>query len=559
MIEPHRLESGSRQQVRAEPGGRAAIVAVLVVIAFVAAVRLRVADVPLERDEGEYAYAGRLILDGVPPYRLVYNMKFPGTYYSYAAILAVFGRTAWGIHVGLLVVNAATILLVFAIGRRLLGAFPATIAAASFALLSLDRWTLGVFAHATHFVVVAALAGLLLLLRAGDSKRPWEYLGAGVLLGTAVLMKQHAIFFLPLAAGLVLWDGLRGGMKDVRGTIVRTGLLAVGSAVPLAVVVAVLFAQGVLGNFWFWTFRYSREYVTQVPLQHAAPNFVVGLRDVSEATLLLWLLGAAGLVALWAGPWSAPARRFLTALLGASSLSICPGLYFRQHYFLLLVPVVALLGGVAVASLERLLASVAPVRVARGAAILAFLAAVACYVVPERGFLFSMSPRDLSRFRYGANPFVEAPEIARYIRERTEPLDRIAVLGSEPEIYFYADRRSATGYIYAYPFMEIQDYARSMQEDMMQAVEAAHPKFLVYVSVEESWLPRPESDRTILEWASRYVRACYDLVGVADIHSMQHTTYVWEGEAAVYRPLSQNLLYTFQRKSDAPCGVRQAR
>jgi hypothetical protein len=60
-------------------------------------VRLKFADVPLERDEGEYAYAGQLILHGVPPYTLAYNMKFPGTYYAYAALMAVF-RPIGGRH-----------------------------------------------------------------------------------------------------------------------------------------------------------------------------------------------------------------------------------------------------------------------------------------------------------------------------------------------------------------------------------------------------------------------------------------------------------------------------
>jgi len=70
----------------------------LIALLFVTAVRLRIADAPLERDEGEYAYAGQLILDGVPPYRLAYNMKFPGTYYAYAAIEAAFGESAGAIR-----------------------------------------------------------------------------------------------------------------------------------------------------------------------------------------------------------------------------------------------------------------------------------------------------------------------------------------------------------------------------------------------------------------------------------------------------------------------------
>ena len=39
---------------------------------------IRLLGIPLERDEGEYAYAGQLILQGIPPrYKLAYNMKFP--------------------------------------------------------------------------------------------------------------------------------------------------------------------------------------------------------------------------------------------------------------------------------------------------------------------------------------------------------------------------------------------------------------------------------------------------------------------------------------------------
>ena len=109
------------------------LVALTIVLA--GAIRYRLADVPLERDEGEYAYAGQLIRHGVPPYQLVYNMKFPGTYYSYAMILTVFGETAHGIRIGLLLVNAATVLLVFLLGRRWFGASAAAVAAMVFAAL----------------------------------------------------------------------------------------------------------------------------------------------------------------------------------------------------------------------------------------------------------------------------------------------------------------------------------------------------------------------------------------------------------------------------------------
>src|SRR4051812_6278381 len=90
------------------------------VMLLVFAVRIRLRDMPLERDEGEYAYAGQLMLQGIPPYKEAYNMKLPGTYAAYAVIMAVFGQTPSGIHVGVALVNAASIVLMFLLGRKIL-------------------------------------------------------------------------------------------------------------------------------------------------------------------------------------------------------------------------------------------------------------------------------------------------------------------------------------------------------------------------------------------------------------------------------------------------------
>jgi hypothetical protein len=95
-----------------------------------ALLRLHRLDVPLERDEGEYAYVAQLVLDGVPPFQVAYNMKMPGIYYAYAAILGIGGDRVEAIHFGLLLVNLAAIALVFAIGRRVLGTPAGALAAA---------------------------------------------------------------------------------------------------------------------------------------------------------------------------------------------------------------------------------------------------------------------------------------------------------------------------------------------------------------------------------------------------------------------------------------------
>ena len=92
----------------------------------------------------------------------------------------------------------------------------------------------------------------------------------------------------------------------------------------------------------------------------------------------------------------------------------------------------------------------------------------------------------------------------------------MAVLGSEPETYFYARRHSATGYIYTYPLTEEQAYASVMQLEFIREVEAAAPEFVVYVLIDRSWLRHAHSDDGIFRWADAYTRDHYSLVGVAD-------------------------------------------
>ncbi len=545
----------SRSRARPTSATPWPLLAVLAALVFVAYVRLRVADVPLERDEGEYAYAGQLILQGIPPYELAYNMKFPGIYYAYAAILALFGPTPGGIHLGLMVVNAATILLVWRFGRRILGEFAGAIAAVSFAILGVDRWVFGVFAHATHFVNAAAMAGLYVLLRAIDDDRTRSFALSGALLGLAVLMKQHAIFFLPLGAALVVWGGTRSGGIATPANAKRIGALALGALLPFGAILLVLLAQGVLGRFWFWTFQYASAYVSENSFSTAWSNFTTGLRYVTAASWAFWVLGALGLVSLWARPWKPATRTVVTALLVASLLALCPGFYFREHYFILVLPALALLVGIAVDTLRQLLERSRLRGVAAVLSVAVFVGAIGLYVTKERRYLFSMGTRELSRTMFGTNPFIEAVEIGKYIKEHTDKNDRIAVLGSEPEIYFYADRKAATGYIYTYPLMEPQPYAKSMQQEMIREIESSHPRYLVYSALPVSWAAQKESDQGIVHWGNRYLRDCYDPVGIVDIFSDDKTNITWDDAARSYVAKSADLVFTCKRKSDAPCSM----
>jgi hypothetical protein len=516
----------------------------------VALVRWRLRDVPLERDEGEYAYFGQLLLAGLPPYRMAYSLKLPGTEAAYALAMVLFGQTAAGIRIGLLLVSAATTALLFLLGRRLLGTPGALAAALAFAWLSASSALLGLFGHATHFVVLPAVAGLLVLLRATERGRLPIFLGAGLLLGAAAVMKQPGAVFTLFGAAWLAWRRLRAG-TGTRRLLAEEGALLGGAAVPLALVVAWVLAGGTFGEFWFWIVRYAREYSTSIPLSEGAGPLARSASSAFAEAPLLWLLAAAGLLLAAWPRWPLRDRSFLLGLPAFAFLGVSAGFYYRPHYFILLLPAAALLVGTAVG----FAAQRAP-EGRQGWAAALCLAAVAAGCAQtawaQRRILFELPPAQVSRTIYGGNPFPESPEVARYIAARTSPDDHIAVVGSEPQILFYARRRGATGHVYTYALMEPQPLAHAMQEQMAREVEEARPAYLVWVLVPTSWLMRPESDKWILRWAQEYVSREYQLVGQVQILGPDRTDYYWDDFAARAPDRPVNRLLVFRRRGFAP-------
>ena len=394
-----------------------------------AALRLPLLDVPLDRDEGEYAYVARLLLDGIPPFADAHNMKMPGIYAVYSVLLTVFGSTHTAIHLGLLFANALSIALVFLLGRRLMDATAGVAAAATYALLTLSETVLGSAANAEHFVVPLALSALVLLDSARERGRVTRLLLAGLLLGLAVLVKQHGVFFLAFAL-LALARQWR-----------RAVVLLAAAMTPAAALVAVMAALGLHRTFWFWTVQYAFAYASALPLSAGVLVLMSRLEELLAPTWPLWVLAAAGGVALFVDERARRWRGFLLPFALTSALATAVGFYFRPPYFVLVVPAIALLAGAAASVIAARAATIASPMAARAATAAIVALAGISTLWAERTYLFELTPTMVARRLYGGNPFPEALEVARYIRERSAPADRIAVLGSEPEIYFYSGRR----------------------------------------------------------------------------------------------------------------------
>jgi 4-amino-4-deoxy-L-arabinose transferase-like glycosyltransferase len=500
--------------------------ALLLVILLVAGIRFHLRTMPLERDEGEYAYAGQLILQGIPPYTLAYNMKLPGTYAAYAAIMAVFGQTSTGIRLGLIPVNAATIILAFLLAQKLAGSLAGFVAATTYALLSNLPSLLGFAGHATHFVVLFALAGILVLLRALNARgSPLLFFCSGFLSGVAFLMKQPGIAFAAFGALYIA----RCSWKQPRLLASREAAYLAGAAMPFVLTCLALAHAGVFQNFWFWTFTYAREYSSETSVTVAAQALRQSLQWVMHP-FPLWAIAEIGVVTLfWARRWR-PQLFFLVALTAFSLFAVCSGFYFRPHYFILLLPAASILAALAVTSAYRLLSRRQFRANARLVPLLIFVAACAFSVWDQRAFLFELDPAAAAQKIYAANPFAEAIAAAKTVRASTTEADTIAVFGSEPELYFLSHRHSATSYIYMYDLIKTQPYRLQMRNEMMRQIESARPRIVIYVDDWASWgWRRGQEHDDFFTWMDNYIHQNYEPIEQMQINAQP--AHRW-GEAA---------------------------
>jgi 4-amino-4-deoxy-L-arabinose transferase-like glycosyltransferase len=595
-------------------------VGLTILLIFIIRVRLR--EMPLERDEGEYAYAGQLMLHGVPPYKEAYNMKLPGTYAAYAVIMAIFGRNAAGIHFGLALVNAASIILVFLIGRRLLDQAAGVAAALAFGFMSLSPAVLGLAAHATHFVVLFALLGVWLLFRVtsdewrvareegegsrvegrGSGELPgnqlstinYQVAASGLAFGLAFVMKQHGLFFGVFGMAYLIWESRKQKVESRkqkqrftlharRSTLNPFSLLpssfftfALGLALPYLFTCLLLAFSGALKPFFFWTVSYAGKYAAAIPLSKGGDALRAALRTGGGPALLFWLVPALAAVMMW---WeqrlTATHRFFLTALTLCSFAAMSIGFYFRPHYFILLLPALALLTGVAFSRALYLLRYDRTIELFLAIPILAlFPIALGATLLEDGRLYFDISPDLASRYVYNSTIFTEAAKAAQYLEEdrrqetgdrRQETGDRreetgdgrqqtgdsrrekatVAVIGSEPEIYFYCllsprhstpdtrhSLRAATGFIYTYPLMEEHPYAVKMQQQMIEEIERAKPEYVLFVDDWSSWVPWPNCDRAIYDWWKRYWSNELDLVKTIPIEGAGERSGVFADSAA---------------------------
>jgi len=436
--------------------------------------------------------------------------------------------------------------VLFLLGRLLISNVTGIATGISFLLMTLSPSVQGFWANSEHFVILPATGGILLMLMAIERNNTKHLFLSSLLMGTAFLIKQHGILFLLFGVIYVCWSYLRKTPLNVRDFALNVGVFILGALIPFCVIVVLFLVTGNFDRFWLFTFKYAYEYVSMVTLSEGITNFKVVFTTILKSNLTILMLSLLGLIIIWyketRSKWI-----FCYGFFIASFLAVCPGLYFREHYFIFLLPALSLQAGIGAHFIIKSLSS----NTLRTAVSVCIMTIVFVYpVLMQKKYFFKLSPVEACRVTYGPNPFPESLEVAKYIHKNTDTNERIAVLGSEPQIYFYAKRRSATSYIYMYTLTEPHKYAREMQQEMIRQIESCNPKYVVVVTIPTSWLMRPDSERLLMNWMPGFLEQRYTISGIADIISPTNTIYKWGNETLSYNPRSISIIAIYTQKDN---------
>ncbi len=463
------------------------------------AVRAPLMDLPLERDEGGYAYIAWRMTLGETPYLDWFDQKPPGIFAVYRAALGLADDAVVAIRALAAAFAAASSIALFYLVRALLGVGAGALSALLLAFLSADPRIQGPIANTEIFMLPGIVVSMGLALRATRSaKTPIvPALAAGAALGIAIAFKQVAALNLPL---LPLVYGLRVRGEDRWRRVAAFGAwLCVGVALVWAPILAWLELRGALAAAIDATLLHNLSYVGALPPSRRFELLASYATPLLPSQGVAWALAICGAIAL-----ARRSDRFPALLLGGWAIVGAVGVsvsgHYFPHYFQQLLPVVAALAAAAIAGGRNGGAAPRWRVAALGGLALAPLSLTALS-------FWTLTPSAAIRAIYPYNTFEQMPAIASEIESITGREDSVFVFGAEPEILFYARRASATRYIYLFPLFGGFPDARERQRSVIEEVTRARPSAMV-------WLPnlmffQPEAPQLLTNWFRRFAAQEY--------------------------------------------------
>jgi hypothetical protein len=466
---------------------------------------------PISADAGVLSYVGDVILSGGRQYCEVWDNNGPAGPLQQAALQAVFGSAQWPLRVLDLGYVLTTVLVLYAVGRRLHSR-------------AAGMWSAGLYV--THYIPVErgellwcnaaqrdGWASMLALwsMALAFSRGGMASAGAcGLLMGVAALYKP---FFAALALPLAWLLFARCPDDWPRSKrLVQQVCMWAAMALPPLMVIAWMKSQGNLrGALDEFLMFNAKVYAHSMGLT-VERGFRWFLEDLTLGHAAVFVLGIAGAAKLLTGNEKGKGALALGYPIVAAGIVFGQVKLFPYHWHTLHVPL-ALLGGVGLAAWGTQAAAMPradrAVQLALLSAVLftalfnpvhANARAVKLWVVDValRGNLGEYQKALGGSGGYGIVGYHGHKRIAEYIRSHTRPTERVQVWGADMVVYFLSERLCATRFAANWPFDLTRELAPALNRkylgQFLGDLDAAKPALFMVVTQKPEGTDPPWSD-----------------------------------------------------------------
>jgi Dolichyl-phosphate-mannose-protein mannosyltransferase len=460
--------------------------------------------------EAMYSVVANEIVDGGRPYIDAVERKPPLLFWTYAAVFKVAGKFNWkALHIVALLWTLCAMAGLYVIGRELFDRNTGLIAALFYGVFQ-QWWTWKTLAFDGEMLMNLPIiwAWAIAFRRSSSRLRP-ELFAAGALLGAAFLLKQPAaIAAVPLGIYLLLPSYRTSRSLTRTNSIIQAAMLTVGFFAAVGLVTLVLWKQGILRDAFYWTIAdhdiphvfWEKGILLTLAFIGVCVPLIVGAimacRDKSE----IWVARTAERTALF-------------GLLAASAIGAAAGARFFPHYYVQLIPPLALLAAPYYARLWSR-AIQPPHWLLRPAVTFTWLALTVIVFSIIRWV--ELAPRRVPS------------EAGRYLSTHSSPEDRIFVWGQTSKMYLDAHRRPAcryittfplTGYVFGGRIPGLDTRSRILPgawENLQQDFAKHPPTYIVDVQADPNMAQYPVKNFPILAklLAERYQPVAYTAQGV---------------------------------------------
>jgi 4-amino-4-deoxy-L-arabinose transferase-like glycosyltransferase len=426
---------------------------------------------PFERDEGVYATIAQGLLDGKVPYRDLFDNKPPLVYGWYAISFLLFGESVVAPRIVAAVFLSLTAVALFHQAKLVLPKPAAWIGAFLFALSTGLPWV-ALHANTEAYMLLPLVSSLMFFtigIKRGGAR--WFFI-AGLLAGAAIMTKQVAVWNLLALSALAFVYHRRNSDPSWRA-LVPTMWLLTGALVVVGAIAVPFAINGALDDLLYANIAYNWVYMGFISNAERLANLGYGMLFFCVIAAPLVVGALAGLFIIWKRKASAT-DYMLIAWGAASAVGVASGGRFFPHYFLHLMPALAVLTGVLV--YERFFKdkhaalSIPAVALSTFVIVASLGTTTVLYLAPTQAEE-QVSPSVHHQKEWEAS----SQQLGEYLRARTGPDDAIFNYGRESQVYFYADRQPAIPYFYDWAIQ----YKAAPMDEVLAQLRATKPAYIV--------------------------------------------------------------------------------